>query len=226
MSDRENGEKDGFLRGWSRRKIEAKRSEVARDVPETAVLPVEGLTEAASEAEIPDPDLLAALPSLDAITAGFDIKPFLAKGIPADLKNAALRRLWSVSPSVSQYSDPAVDYAWDWNAPGGVPGGGGLLSEQSVAKMVKDLIGSRPAPEEASGTPDGPGADPADLPGEAPPHDPLMQEKPVSVRFDRRDAQARVSAPEAVVEQALHDRPLKQDSPPAAGPRHGGALPE
>ena len=49
--------------------------------------------------------------------------------------------MWLATPGVRDYSDPAVDYAWDWNAPGGVPGGGGVLSEQGVAKMVKDLIG-------------------------------------------------------------------------------------
>jgi hypothetical protein len=142
MSDSEE-QSGGFLRGWSRRKIEAKRQEAE---PE-ASLPVE---EAATpEAEEIDPDLIAALPSIEDITAEFDIKPFLAKGVPAHLKNAALRRLWSISPSVRDYSDPAVDYAWDWNAPGGVPGGGGILSEKSVAKMVKDLIGNRPDPDEA-----------------------------------------------------------------------------
>ena len=144
MTDPEERE-GGFLRNWSRRKLAAKReTPVASEEP-------------AKPAELPDPiqpedpvdtqAIIDSLPSLDEITAGFDIKPFLAKGVPAHLKNAALRKMWLVNPAVRDYADPAVDYAWDWNAPGGVPGGGGVLSGQSVEKMVKDLIGERTAPE-------------------------------------------------------------------------------
>jgi hypothetical protein len=149
MSDPEEGT-GGFLSGWSRRKLAAKRKEAAPPPAdeEPEALPELELADAAPE-EVEDAELIAALPSLDDITAGFDIKPFLAKGVPAKLKNAAMRKLWLASPSVRDYVDPAVDYAWDWNAPGGVPGGGGILSEQSVAKMVKDLIGGSSKPEEA-----------------------------------------------------------------------------
>lgn len=143
MSDSDE-EAGGFLSGWSRRKLAAKRQELAPPpVPEEEreAEPLE-----ISAVEVEDEELIASLPSLDEITAGFDIKPFLAKGVPARLKNAAMRKLWLASPSVRDYVDPAMDYAWDWNAPGGVPGGGGVLSEQSVAKMVKDLIGG-PKPE-------------------------------------------------------------------------------
>ena len=148
MSDPEEGT-GGFLSGWSRRKLAAKRKEAAPPPAdeEPEALPELELADAAPE-EVEDAELIAALPSLDDITAGFDIKPFLAKGVPAKLKNAAMRKLWLASPSVRDYVDPAVDYAWDWNAPGGVPGGGGILSEQSVAKMVKDLIGGSSKPEE------------------------------------------------------------------------------
>ncbi|MDP5362344.1 MAG: DUF3306 domain-containing protein, partial [Paracoccaceae bacterium] len=104
------------LNRWSQRKLDAKRQdEAAKEAP---------VVTARDEPEIiaDDPALIAALPSLDEITADFDMTPFLAKGIPAHLKNAALRKLWQASPSVRDYLDPAVDYAWDWNAPGGVPG--------------------------------------------------------------------------------------------------------
>ncbi len=143
------GNDGGFFSGWSRRKLEAKRQEpvekeIATPDQEGADTPPEVVADDAGL----DADQIAALPSLDDITAGTDIKPFLAKGVPASLKNAALRRLWSASPSVRDYADPAVDYAWDWNAPGGVPGGGGILSDKSVAKMVKDLIGKAPEEEE------------------------------------------------------------------------------
>lgn len=139
MSNADND--GGFLSGWSRRKLAVKR--------EKPVVVEDEVIEPIEEAEPDDyAELIAALPALDDITEGTDIKPFLVKGIPASLKNAALRKLWSATPSVRDYADPAVDYAWDWNAPGGVPGGGGILSESSVAKMVKDLIGTRKEAEE------------------------------------------------------------------------------
>lgn len=136
MRDTE-GNAGGRLKGWSRRKLDAKKQDQLDE--ETTVEPLPDVP----EAPVDDPELIAALPSLDDITADFDMTPFLAKGVPAHLKNAALRKLWRASPAVRDYFDPAVDYAWDWNAPGGVPGGGGVLSEQSIAKMVKDLIGTR-----------------------------------------------------------------------------------
>lgn len=129
------GDDKGRLRGWSQRKLAAKRQDVSAEEP------VEDQITDAPEEPTEDPEIVAKLPALDDITEGSDITPFFAKGVPAHLKNAALRKLWQASPAVRDYLDPAVDYAWDWNAPGGVPGGGGTLSEQSVVKMVKDLIG-------------------------------------------------------------------------------------
>lgn len=138
MSDPEDIQ-GGRLKGWSQRKLQASRQEeIAEETPVEAVPNT-------VETPVDDPDVIAALPSLDDITPDFDMAPFFAKGVPAHLKNAALRKLWQASPAVRDYLDPAVDYAWDWNAPGGVPGGGGVLSEQSVARMVKDIIGNRPA---------------------------------------------------------------------------------
>jgi hypothetical protein len=225
MTDHEARE-GGFLRNWSRRKLAAKR-----DTPVAAELPV-------APAEVPEPiqpddpidtqALIDALPSIDEITAGFDIKPFLAKGVPVHLKNAALRKLWLVSPAVRDYVDPAVDYAWDWNAPGGVPGGGGVLSSTSVEKMVKDLIGTRPDPEseetttvtaEASAPPNQsvqlvtPEESVKPSQPEAPlPHDPADD----AVRAD----------PTTVPADANGPRPRQERTALVSQRRHGGAIPE
>ena len=142
----------GFLRGWSKRKLAAKRQTAPRREDAEPEVKAEPETVPAQvEQDDADEEVVAALPPLDDIIDGSDIKPFLAKGVPAKLRNAAMRRLWMATPGVRDYSDPAVDYAWDWNAPGGVPGGGGVLSESGVAKMLKDLIGGRqdPPPEES-----------------------------------------------------------------------------
>jgi len=145
----DDGAGGGRLSGWSRRKLAARRG--GADAQDTT-LPTEARDAAGLDAGVEsdgvDVDYIAALPPIETIADGSDIKPFLARGVPASLKNAAMRRLWSASPSVRDYADPAVDYAWDWNAPGGVPGGGGTLTERGVAKMVKDLIGGSPTEED------------------------------------------------------------------------------
>jgi len=223
MNDPEEGT-GGFLSGWSRRKLAAKRQEPAPPPAdeEPEALPEPQPADAAPE-EVEDAELIAALPSLDDIAAGFDIKPFLAKGVPAKLKNAAMRKLWLASPSVRDYVDPAVDYAWDWNAPGGVPGGGGILSEQSVAKMVKDLIGGSSKPEEAqAGEELAQDATAQDFAQETPPDsDDAAQDIP--------DAPCEPVRRTTKTEQPVMDavRQVTQRDVSAPVPRrHGGAAPE
>ncbi len=206
----------GRLSGWSRRKLEAKREEKAAaqtpEVPDAKEAP---------EAIAPEPfdaEIIAALPSLDEIKAGFDMAPFLAKGVPTQLKNAALRKLWQASPAVRDYIDPAVDYAWDWNAPGGVPGGGGVLSEESVVKMVKDIIGTKSDDAQKAVVADDPLADPDQL--DAPEAPDAPDAEPVSVRLPDRQRPAE-APPEA------EDNARKSDqSALAPKRRHGSATPE
>lgn len=208
----------GFLKDWSRRKLEAKRPSPE---PEEAVESETVAVPLPDDTEQVDPNLIAALPSLDDITDGFDMTPFLAKGVPASLKNAALRRVWQASPSVRDYADPAVDYAWDWNAPGGVPGGGGILSQASIAKMVKGLVGSRTDPVAK----DVHEAINADDPQATPESEATtLSEEPIAP-----------SPPEAVrrsEEAGKADQPEPKEratNAPAAAqprPRHGGAVPE
>lgn len=207
--DRED-EEGGFFRRFSRRKLAA-----ARPVPEAppAQDPAAIEAEPVAEPESVDAAYIEALPPIESIGAGSDIKPFLARGVPADLRNAAMRRLWSASPGVRDYLDPAVDYAWDWNAPGGVPGGGGTLSQVRVAQMVKDLIGKAPEPAEeevASVAQDvAPQHDEAEEPQDETPEtlDPVRRSTPVPVQKDPPET-TRMAA----------------DLTPAR--RHGGAVPE
>jgi hypothetical protein len=221
----------GFLSGWSRRKLAAKRQSAASEVSEQPAVP--DLEDAAAVALDPVVDadseaLIAALPSLDQITADFDMKPFLAKGIPASLKNAALRKLWSVSPSVRDYSDPAVDYAWDWNAPGGVPGGGGLLSEKSVAKMVKDLIGGKTEPAEDL-VPDASDLTNSQIGSAAPEAEDEVAAEPPEVASVRRSNPTKVQHTQHAERFVAEEKTVERAERHAAlspGRRHGGALPE
>lgn len=138
----------GFLDRWSRRKRAAgtEATEAEADAARAATTPPADEAPAAAAPPEPETDeadaaLLASLPPVEEITAGTDIRVFLQKGVPASLRNAALRRAWSADPLIAGYEDPARDYFWDWNAPGGVPGGGGALDPDRVAKMVRDIVG-------------------------------------------------------------------------------------
>jgi len=130
-------EDETFFSRWSKRKRIGEAEPVAPEVeppaPEIAPDPVESLSE----------EELAALPSVDMFTIKTDIRPFLQKGVPQALRNAALRRKWMLNPLIRDHNDPAVDYAWDWNTPGGVPGDGVGPSLEKGAQMLRELTGPR-----------------------------------------------------------------------------------
>jgi hypothetical protein len=133
-SDEADQEK-GFLARWSQRKQEAQRPE--RE-------PAEGVQQEASAERqgAPEPEFdLSELPKLEELTGSTDITAFLKKGVPEHLRNAALRKSWALDPAIRNYVSPALDYAYDWNAPGGVPGGGQLETGIDVAKMVSQIMG-------------------------------------------------------------------------------------
>ncbi|MFD1914221.1 DUF3306 domain-containing protein [Halodurantibacterium flavum] len=137
---------DNFLDRWSRRKRAASQpgpEEPPATAPEVPgeVPAAEPLTEAEQEA------LVASLPDIETLGVESDIRMFLQRGVPAALRNAALRRMWALDPVISTHQDVARDYAWDWNTPGGVPGHGGPLSQESVARMVDRFLGKEAVTE-------------------------------------------------------------------------------
>ena len=79
---------------------------------------------------------LSSLPKLEDVTETTDITVFLRKGVPESLRNAALRKSWALDPAIRNYVNPALDYAYDWNTPGGVPGNSELAAGTDIAKMV------------------------------------------------------------------------------------------
>lgn len=154
MSDRE----EGFLSRWSRRKRQAAEGRPAE--PEAAPQTPEILPAPAPESAEPQPPAFdpASLPPIESLTAGSDITAFLRKEVPAALRQAALRRIWTLDPAIRDYVGPA-EYAWDFNAPDGVPGfalslGGdakrllaqamGLLEEKEPPDTV-DTVSEPPA---------------------------------------------------------------------------------
>jgi hypothetical protein len=58
-----------------------------------------------------------ALPPIESIGAGSDIRCFLAAGVPAELTRAALRRAWVADPKIRDFVSLSEDESFDRTAP-------------------------------------------------------------------------------------------------------------
>ena len=95
---------DGFLSRWSRRKLDVQSGKpVAEPVPPPAMVaaPVTPLAlapvqeVALDEVEKPAAPELPTLADAQALTKDSDFKPFMARGVAADVKNAAMKKLFT-----------------------------------------------------------------------------------------------------------------------------------
>ena len=220
----------GFLDRWSRRKRAAQAESAAEAEAPPAAEPLPEVAPEAGAEVAPGPqteeEWRAILPPIDQITAETDIRVFLQAGVPAALRNAALRRAWAADPLIGAYEDPARDYFWDWNAPGGVPGGGGTLDPGRVAKMLRDIVGpeEKPqgdSPEDAAETPPETHAEEAhDVVAEVP----AASVSPVDPPVDPPFAPAPPETVAASLAPQGPDKALRRDALPLRR-RHGGAVP-
>src|SRR5437763_9313821 len=157
----------GFLARWSQRKQEAKQpeGEPKPDAPEATV------TSGPDTEAVPAQEFdLSSLPRLEDLTGTTDITVFLRKGVPEHLRNEALRKSWALDPAVRNYVNPALDYAYDWNTPGGVPGNSEIEAGMDVARLVSQIMGGGESATEVSPSGAGPAKAPAG--GPAQPSDP------------------------------------------------------
>jgi hypothetical protein len=160
MSDEE-----GFLARWSRRKRSAALKAREREERGRAATRTPAETPAAPAPPEPEPAPVdpAALPPIESIGAETDIRAFLAAGVPAELKRAALRKAWSADPAISGFVGLSEN-SWDFNAPDGVPGFG-PLSAEDVRRLAQRLVGegtdaepAEPSPAERSAATESGGA--------------------------------------------------------------------
>jgi hypothetical protein len=242
-----------FLGRWSRRKrgLEAEGPDPASPAMQPAVPPA--IAPAAAEPgagpappAAPDFDP-ASLPPLESLDAGGDLTAFLHPRVPALLRQAALRRAWAADPGIRDFVGPA-DYAWDYNAPDGVPGFSFDLGNVDMKKLLAQMIGEpQDPPQEEPAAEAGPAA--PDLPPEpslsglslpepplperpltepavaepllagSPPEPPAEAAPPLNpLRLSNRD-------PDPVEAVPPSAEPASPEPPPAARRRHGGALP-
>lgn len=202
---REREGEGGFLNRWSRRKRTSGEETVQaeQELPEVIPEPTN-----APDDDAITPEELAALPTPEEITEGTDIKPFLRPGVPPALKNAALRRIWMLTPAIRDHRDLAVDYAWDWNTPGGVPGSSGEVGAKAVTDLIERLGKGRQSGDEG----DKPLEVSADSQGN---HVNARDAEQVTDKAPAPEPHAERKASVREVGEARHD----------SGPRHGGARP-
>jgi len=221
----------GFLSRWSRRKQAAVRGEPlpplpeepapAEQAPEQNALEEAPLTAEAAPAECAAPDAepefdVASLPPIETLDASSDFTVFLRRGVPELLRNAALRRAWVADPLIRDHMG-SLDYAWDFNTPGGLPNGfASTLGEtgEALRKLIAQAIGEIQPEEEKP-------------PGE------VTDEIPVEAEM--ADAANAAREPAALPEPATALR-LTEEEPPEPAParaeepyaptrRYGGARP-
>ena len=191
-------EGEGFLSRWSRRK----RAVVEGRVPEEAPppVPIDPKPEALP-AEPEDEFDLTSLPPIESLTIESDFKAFLHRKVPLELRSAALRRAWSLDPAIRDFIGPA-DYAWDFNAPDGVPGFALELGGDAM-KLLSHALGlDAPAPK--------PAAEP--------------QDEALAVA-EAPALEAPPEAPSISIAEAAPDPEPVPEAPMERPRRHGGALP-
>jgi hypothetical protein len=144
---------EDFLTRWSRRKRAVKdkpdkaprddnKAAQASDVPAPADQPADAAAprRAAAPAGVTEPAFdLSALPPIESITAATDIRPFLAPGVPVELRLAALRRAWVADPKVRDFVG-LNDYDFDFHTPGAIPGFGSLEMTDALRREVAQMF--------------------------------------------------------------------------------------
>lgn len=137
-------EPENFLERWSRRKHEAAQTETAAEREKGKQEPREQNEEASkpeSKHEEPEFDI-SKLPPIESIDANSDVRAFMQRGVPPELKHAALRRAWSADPEIRDFIG-LVENGWDFNDPSGAPGFGPLQKED-LPRLLAQAVGPPP----------------------------------------------------------------------------------
>jgi hypothetical protein len=202
------GDEGGFLSRWSRLKRETEKP-VAKEAVSEPATEEPAIKEPASEEPFDSEKLAIPLPSLDDLKPGDSLVAFMQKGVPEFLKNAALRKMWALDPMVRDFRSEALDYAWDWNTPGGVPGAGPLGPSDKVEEMIEAMFRPQPQVDEESQ---------AGIQVEAL----AVSEQPETVATREDNIPETVQMPETDDENRTDATPSQE--PPRR--RHGGAMPQ
>lgn len=61
-------------------------------------------------------------PQVQDLRPSHNLIAFMQPSVPWELRAAAMRRMWLIDPTIRDFVSPALDYAHDYNTPGGAPG--------------------------------------------------------------------------------------------------------
>lgn len=181
---------DGFLGRWSKRKLDAKEGKPLEAQPEQAVIAAQAAIPAADAPPLdpgarrddaPEP---LTLEDAHALSADSDFRPFAARGVAPEVKNAAMKKLFS-DPHYN-VMDRLDTYIDDYSIPDPIPQAMlrklasakflGLFDEeekqeaQAAAKLEADAareVADDPAAETVAQSAEPP-VGPADLPDDDP----------------------------------------------------------
>jgi hypothetical protein len=109
---------NNFLARWSRRKREQAAEEKAAAAPASA--PDAPAAQADSAPGLSAEELaekLKSLPKIEDLSADHDLTAFMQGWVPEDVRNQALRRMWSVDPSIRDFVAPESE-RYDFDKPG------------------------------------------------------------------------------------------------------------
>jgi len=204
-----------FLSRWSKRKREARTQP-----PDEAGAPKSECDTARierAEKTEEEPFDLSLLPDLETLTGESDIQSFLHKAVPDALRNAALRKVWALDPAVRNYIGEALDYAYDWNTLGGVPGFGEILSDEQSMAFVRNLLAGPDTDEKLI-------EEPATRQDHAPPldADPIIGQQKSETPAE--DIQSIEKVDFIETGDVIGEQSAAKSQPPRKA-RHGGALP-
>ncbi|MDM0120446.1 DUF3306 domain-containing protein [Variovorax arabinosiphilus] len=139
---------DGFFDRWSRRKQQARESaapvvapaEVPPETPPTVVIDAPSPATPVVASDAPPPPTLA---DTTALTIDSDFKPFMAKGVAPEVKNAAFKKLFADPHfNVMDRMDIYID---DYSIPSPLPES--VLRQMASAKFLKLFDEEPEAPE-------------------------------------------------------------------------------
>ncbi|HXF55270.1 MAG TPA: DUF3306 domain-containing protein [Hyphomicrobiaceae bacterium] len=232
-----------FLARWSRLKRRREPQPGEESGPGTAAQPdtdksAEGARKDLAERERgqtgqSEPPLdLSKLPKIEELTADSDFAQFMDPRVPSSLRQAALRRAWTLDPRIRDFVEMS-DWNYDWNVPGGAPCYGPMPTGTKVGELLAQVFqtSSKNVVQEASKTPDydklshsGPdttGA-PSQIAGEeaaamAPAETEAAREKPLGA--------SRVAEAHSTSVERENEAPSRMGYGPPRRRRHGGALP-
>ena len=144
---------EGFLQRWSRRK-QANRLAPTEPSPsdqykEGTDRDQGGSARADAKASLPpgqsETAVPVTLPPIETIDRGTDIRPFLAAGVPQEMRRAALRRAWSADPAIRDFVGLSENF-WDSTSGSGIPGFGSLTTDEA-RRLLEQLTGTPETPE-------------------------------------------------------------------------------